>query len=487
MNSVQHALSALHFNIALKYLNRDPEKNIPKIADLLSTLTYKEDLKRIFSTAKKLMQDQNDPNRGLIMRAFNELDPNVRRRFLTNFVLNAGIIGQQKAAVLKQKYKCNIPFAILMDPTSACNLHCTGCWAAEYSKKDSLDYDSLDRIIREGKELGVYFYIYSGGEPMLRKDDLLKLAHVHNDCIFLSFTNGTLVDEAFAKALSEVGNFGLAFSIEGFESATDFRRGKGTYKKVLEGMQNMKKYGGAFGFSACYHSKNTEAVGDPEFLDFLIEQGCMFGWYFTYMPLGKDADTSLLATAEQREHMFHFVREARKTKPIFLIDFWNDGQYVNGCIAGGKSYLHINAAGDVEPCAFIHYSNVNIKDTSLLDALQSPLFMEYKEHQPFNENHLRPCPLLDNPGMLAHMVKESGAHSTQPIDQEDVDTLTAKCVPAAIKWKPVSEKLWAGELPHFLELKRIKDQEQAKAQEVIKKQLKKVKGEKTKEKEETVV
>jgi len=144
---------------------------------------------------------------------------------------------------------------------------------------------------------------------------------VHNDCIFLSFTNGTLVDEAFAKALSEVGNFGLAFSIEGFESATDFRRGKGTYKKVLEGMQNMKKYGGAFGFSACYHSKNTEAVGDPEFLDFLIEQGCMFGWYFTYMPLGKDADTSLLATAEQREHMFHFVREARKTKPIFLIDF----------------------------------------------------------------------------------------------------------------------------------------------------------------------
>jgi len=113
---------------------------------------------------------------------------------------------------------------------------------------------------------------------------------------------------------------------------------------------------------------------------------------FTYIPLGKDADVSLLATPEQREHMFHFVRTMRDSKPIFLIDFWNDGQYVDGCIAGGKSYLHITAAGDVEPCAFIHYSNVNIKDTALLDALRSPLFMQYASHQPFNQNHLRPCP-----------------------------------------------------------------------------------------------
>ena len=445
MNRLTQKLRSSTLNLALYYLNRDPEKNIPKIIDRILPFTHRDNIRNQLVMGKAIMQDVNNPYRGLILRVLQGIAPKVRRRFVSNFVFNSAILGQNKALALKQKYNCNIPWVILMDPTSACNLQCKGCWAAEYDKTDSMDYALLDRIIREGKELGVYFYIYSGGEPTIRKNDLLKLAKVHKDCVFMAFTNGTLVDEAFAKALVDVGNFGLAFSIEGFEDATDFRRGEGTYQKVIQGMQNMKKYGAPFGFSACYHSKNTEALGNEAFLDFLIEQGCMFGWYFTYIPLGKDADTTLLATPEQREYMFHWVRKMRDTKPIYILDFWNDGQFVNGCVAGGRSYLHINAAGDVEPCAFIHYSNTNIRNSSLLDALRSPIFREYAARQPFNENHLRPCPLLDNPGVLAEMVKASGAYSTQPIDKEDVDQLTAKCIPAATRWAPVSEKLWARE------------------------------------------
>ncbi|HOV38450.1 MAG TPA: radical SAM protein [Spirochaetales bacterium] len=445
MNRLTQKLRSSTLNLALYYLNRDPEKNIPKIIDRILPFTHRDNIRNQLVMGKAIMQDVNNPYRGLILRVLQGIAPKVRRRFVSNFVFNSAILGQNKALALKQKYNCNIPWVILMDPTSACNLQCKGCWAAEYDKTDSMDYALLDRIIREGKELGVYFYIYSGGEPTIRKNDLLKLAKVHKDCVFMAFTNGTLVDEAFAKALVDVGNFGLAFSIEGFEDATDFRRGEGTYQKVIQGMQNMKKYGAPFGFSACYHSRNTEVLGNEAFLDFLIEQGCMFGWYFTYIPLGKDADTTLLATPEQREYMFHWVRKMRDTKPIYILDFWNDGQYVNGCVAGGRSYLHINAAGDVEPCAFIHYSNTNIRNSSLLDALRSPIFREYAARQPFNENHLRPCPLLDNPGVLAEMVKASGAYSTQPIDREDVDQLTAKCIPAATRWAPVSEKLWARE------------------------------------------
>ncbi|MBP7494418.1 MAG: radical SAM protein [Spirochaetales bacterium] len=445
MNRLTQKLRSSTLNLALYYLNRDPEKNIPKIIDRILPFTHRDNIRNQLVMGKAIMQDVNNPYRGLILRVLQGIAPKARRRFVSNFVFNSAILGQNKALALKQKYNCNIPWVILMDPTSACNLQCKGCWAAEYDKTDSMDYALLDRIIREGKELGVYFYIYSGGEPTIRKKDLLKLAKVHKDCVFMAFTNGTLVDEAFAKALVDVGNFGLAFSIEGFEDATDFRRGEGTYQKVIQGMQNMKKYGAPFGFSACYHSRNTEVLGNEAFLDFLIEQGCMFGWYFTYIPLGKDADTTLLATPEQREYMFHWVRKMRDTKPIYILDFWNDGQYVNGCVAGGRSYLHINAAGDVEPCAFIHYSNTNIRNSSLLDALRSPIFREYAARQPFNENHLRPCPLLDNPGVLAEMVKASGAYSTQPIDREDVDQLTAKCIPAATRWAPVSEKLWARE------------------------------------------
>lgn len=100
----------------------------------------------------------------------------------------------------------------------------------------------------------------------------------------------------------------------------------------------------------------------------------------------------------------------------------------------------------MEPCAFIHYSNVNIKDVDLIDALRSPLFMEYKKRQPFNENHLRPCPMLDNPEFIRDMVNKSGAYSTQLEDSETVEELTAKTIPVAEKWKPVADKLWAA--PH---------------------------------------
>jgi MoaA/NifB/PqqE/SkfB family radical SAM enzyme len=175
----------------------------------------------------------------------------------------------------------------------------------------------------------------------------------------------------------------------------------------------------------------------------MIAQGAKFCWYFTYIPVGCGAPTDLIASDRQREFMYRQVRRFRSEKPMFILDFWNDGEFVGGCIAGGRQYLHINAGGDVEPCAFIHYSNRNIRDHSLLDALKSPLFLEYRKQQPFNDNLLRPCPLLDNIGALAGMVKRSGAHSTDFASPEDVDSLTEKCVPAAEKWAVTAEKLWA--------------------------------------------
>lgn len=161
------------------------------------------------------------------------------------------------------------------------------------------------------------------------------------------------------------------------------------------------------------------------------------------MPVGKDAVVDLVATADQRKRAYELIRKARNEKPIFLMDFWNDGEYVQGCIAGGRHYLHINANGDVEPCAFVHYSNVNIKDCSLIEALQSPLFMEYYKGQPWNNNHLRPCPVLDNPEAIKGAVERSGAHSTEMLAPESVDDLIAKTKPFALKWAPVADAIWA--------------------------------------------
>ncbi len=426
----------------IEYLDSDPDNNIPKIIDWVERFDRDGVVSRQMGTVKEVLGNTDSNWYKLVKSLYTDIDPDVRKKLFENFLINATIIGGKRQNKSREENNCNIPWAILMDPTSACNLHCTGCWAAEYGNKMNMDFDTLDSIITQGKKLGTYMYIYSGGEPLVRKDDIIKLCEKHDDCAFLAFTNSTLIDEKFADDMLRVKNFVPAISIEGFEEETDFRRGDGTYNAVVRAMELLKSKKLPFGISCCYTSKNTDVIGSEKYIDDMIAKGAKFAWFFTYMPVGSGAVTDLLATAPQREYMYHQIREFRKTKPIFTMDFWNDGEYVKGCIAGGRNYLHINANGDIEPCAFIHYSDTNIHENTLLQAYKNPLFMQYKENQPFNDNHLRPCPLLDNPGRLADMVEKSEAKSTDMESPEDVRELSAKCYNVAENWEPVANELW---------------------------------------------
>lgn len=323
------------------------------------------------ATIRRVLEDPNNNMNKLIMNVLTEIDNDVLKTAFENFFLNAALLGWQTQVANREKYNCNIPWAILMDPTSACNLHCTGCWAAEYGNTLNLSFNELDDIITQGKELGIYMYIYTGGEPLTRKKDLIALCEKHNDCEFLSFTNGTLIDEDFANEMLRVKNFIPAISVEGFEEATDARRGKGTYANVVKAMTLLKEKHLPFGISCCYTSQNMDSISSAAFIDQMIDYGARFAWYFHYMPVGNDAAPELLPTSEQREAIYHRLRAFRATKPIFIMDFQNDGEYVGGCIAGGRRYLHINANGDCDPCVFVHYSNANIRDTKLLDVFRS--------------------------------------------------------------------------------------------------------------------
>lgn len=443
MSSVKQYASQLAIKQILGYIGKDPMKNLGKIIPIAKKIVKNPRDLKVIEAIEKAQNDPNNPWIKLIDNFFTNVNVNMQKKFIQNFFINSTVSWSAKRKELQDKYKIgSIPWTILIDPTSRCNLKCTGCWAAEYNKSDDLDYDTIDRIITEGKELGIYTYIYSGGEPTVRIRDLIKLAEKHDDCFFTCFTNGTLITEEIAKELARVGNFAPGISIEGFEEATDFRRGKGTFNKIIKGMEYLRKEGVMFGASACYHHYNYKDIGSEEFMDFLIDQGTYFMWLFTLMPIGKDADVDLCCRADEREYMYHKVRNYRKYKPLFTMDFWNDAEYVNGCIAGGRNYFHINANGDVEPCAFVHYSDTNIKNTSLIEALKSPLFKSYQSHQPFNCNHLRPCPILDNPEEITEMVHEAGAKSTQPLDEEKPESLTIKCKPIAQKWSVNADKLW---------------------------------------------
>ena len=441
--TIKENMQAFAIKQVLNYFDEDPNKSFPKILEWVERFDKDGKNAHLIRPFRAIINDPDNNWHVLLKSLWTDIDPDVRKVAFENFVLNTSLISSHQRDKWIKTHNCNIPWAILMDLTSACNLNCIGCWAADYGHKLNLEYEVLDDIIRQGTEMGTYMYLYSGGEPLVRKDDIIRLCEAHSDCMFLAFTNGTLIDEKFADEMLRVKNFVPAISIEGFEDATDHRRGKGTYQKVKNAMRILKEKKLIFGASCCYTSYNIDSLSSEEYIDMLVESGAKFAWFFHYMPIGNTAAPELLPSPEQRETMYRKIREYRKSKPIFTIDFQNDGEYVKGCIAGGRSYLHINANGDIEPCAFIHYADSNIRNHTLLEAYKRPLFMAYKEGQPFNDNLLRPCPMLENPECLRNMVKSSGAHSTDMQSPENIDDLYAKCKPYADRWAPKAEKLWA--------------------------------------------
>lgn len=429
----------------MKYMYKDPEKNMLKLIKLAKLVAHNMYPASTFTTPIDIITNKENTWHDYLFNGLKDIDEDVFTRIALTFAIDAGYVGTSTLRSNRDKLGCNIPWVVLLDPTSACNLKCKGCWAAEYGYKSNLTLDEMRKIVRESKELGTHFFMFTGGEPLIRKNDILTLVRENRDCLFLAFTNGLLVDEKFCVDMKEAGNFALALSVEGTRETTDARRGEGVYDKVMDAMALLKKHKCLFGTSVCYTSANYLAVTSDEFYDMEIEAGAKFAWYFHYMPVGSDADTTLLLKPNQREHVYRAIREKRKQrggKPIFTVDFQNDGEFVGGCIAGGRNYFHVNSEGDVEPCVFVHYSDSNIREKSILECLKSPLFKQYYKGQPFNDNMLRPCPMLENPQALRDIVEKTGAKSTNLTRAESAEELCAKCDAYAAAWAPKAKEIW---------------------------------------------
>lgn len=441
----ERRFAAVTIDGLLKYIDKNPKENILKLLDIVEKLLGGIFPQKNLAAMRKAIEKGEGVYYDYAMNILNDTDKRVLKNMLLAMGLGAGIHGTKAVRENREKFKCNIPFLILMDPTSACNCHCKGCWAAQYGHRDNLSFEEMSSVVKQGKELGTHFYMFTGGEPLMRKNDLIRLCEENPDCAFLAFTNGTLIDEAFCNEMLRVGNMTVAISIEGSEETTDDRRGKGMYQKALDAMALLKEKKCLFGMSVCYTSANCEAVTSDAFMDKMIENGVKFGLYFNFMPVGKDASPELIPSPEQREHMYKWLRKTRNGetgKPLFVMDFQDDGEYVGGCIAGGRNYFHINAAGDMEPCVFIHFSDSNIREKTILEGLRSPLFMAYRHEQPFNDNHLRPCPMLENPQCLVEIINKTGARSTNLECEESAVELCAKCEKFAKAWAPKAEELW---------------------------------------------
>ncbi len=395
---------------AIHYLEKDPEKNLIKVLNLADKVARTERHHAHIAAIKESYQ--TNPALHQLVRQLTKLAPSYKDGMIMNFFLNAGLMGIPRQYELAKEIGVDVPWTILIDPTSACNLSCTGCWAGKYKKSDSLEVETINRIITEAKELGIYFIVLSGGEPTIYPH-LFDILKKHSDVGFMMYTNGTLIDDVMADRMLEVGNISPAISLEGFRDSTDARRGAGTYDKIMDAMDRLHKRGIAFGISLTVTRQNAgELFGTDDFIDYMVEKGALYGWSFHYIPIGKDTNLDMMITPEQRAMLAYRIPEIRVKKPIFLADFWNDGTFSGGCIAGGRRYFHINAKGEVEPCAFVHFAIDNIKGKSLKEVLRNPLFRSFQKRQPFSDNLLAPCPIIDNPQQLRDIVAESGAYPT---------------------------------------------------------------------------
>ena len=441
--------------------------------------------KSAMENARKAFQEKHplaDMARLLLQERISKV---TREKLAKNFFCDWVMEAKKREKLEEEGFKT--PWFFVISPTNACNLNCYGCYAHEYEKGQGLSYATLDRILLEAKELGIRFLTFSGGEPFYYRDkeigkNLLDLAEKHNDMYFQAYTNGTLLDKETIERLATLGNVAPAISMEGFKKETEERRGKGVWEKINKARQDLHQAGVLQGFSVTVTRENADIVTSDEFIDALIDKHVSFGWYFIYIPIGKKPAVELMPTPEQRNKLRQKVWEWRSKKPIFVGDFWDDGPWVGGCIAGGRKYFHINSKGDIEPCVFVHFAVDNIfslweKGKGLKEAIISPFFLSIRRKQlEKNGNWLTPCAIIDKPEILREAVKEYNAYPTHEgaetiIEGEIAHFLDDYAKRLEAMTKPEFEKMVRGEydspvvkLSKVIENHRRKNREEVEIQ-----------------------
>lgn len=387
--------------------------------------------------------DENHPSLTVVKKILQSTNPHHRKTIIRTFIINQLLVGTNKRKAFFEKNQGTDypPGFFVISPSMKCNLNCYGCYAGSYEKSSELTFNEIDSVLNQAKEMGVYFCVVSGGEPLFHPD-IFRIFKKHNDIIFHVYTNGSLINENTCRILAKTGNVIPAISLEGYKKETDERRGRGHFDRVMKTMTLLKEAKILFGFSATLTRQNTEILSSDKFIDFMIDKGCVFGWYFMYVPIGREPNLELMQTPEQRGYQVERLVHLRATKPILLADFWNDGPVVGGCISSGRKYFHINAKGDVEPCVFCHFASHNIRTSSLRKAINSPLFRSIRCQLPSYENLLRPCVIIDKPETSRNAIRDHNAYFTHDGAEFVYEKLACDIDRYAIEYGHIADGLW---------------------------------------------
>ncbi len=428
----------------LSLLPKISDTNLIRLTKLGEFLTNDPEVLNGIAKVRSLLEKPDHPAKALFRRVLEYLPPERRIRLFETLFNGAWFEGGKKRDRWEQELGFRPPFIMILSPTLRCNLRCKGCYTLGYGRKPELPIEVVDRLLDECEELGIYFVTILGGEPLIYPY-LFTMIERHPSIFFQVYSNGTLMTKEYAQRFAELGNVAVVLSIEGGERETDEWRGKGVYRKIMKAFEYLWDARVIIGTSATVTRNNVNTVSSLQFIDKMISLGSFAQMYFLYIPVNGRADFSLMVTPRQRDHLRRQVIRIRDTRPIFVLDFWNDGLYVDGCIAGARRYFHVNAKGDVEPCVYTHIATHNIKRHSLKEALNSPLFRYIRSCQPHNPNHLRPCMIIDNPHVMRNVIEKIGPRFTHPGAEEIYTVYKDEMDKYAERWARLADRIWIEE------------------------------------------
>lgn len=428
----------------VELLRRVSDDKLVQLTHLGEKLTSDYEVLGAIRGVRNMLQTPGHPAKKLFRGVLEYLPSKNRTIIFDTLFNNAWFVGNKKRDQFEKEHGFRPPFVMILSPTWQCNLRCAGCYTLGYQRYPGLSYDLVKRILRECMDIGLYFVTVLGGEPFMYPS-LFQMIEEHPQIFFQVYTNGTLMTEEKTERIRDLGNAMVVVSCEGYEEETDRWRGPGVFKKIMEAMDHLREAHILFGSSATVTKNNVDIVSSEEWIDFLLRKGIITQMYFLYLPVNGQGDINLMVTPEQRNHLRKQVMQYRRTKPMFILDFWNDGPHVRGCIAGGRRYFHINANGDVEPCVYTHIAMHNIKDVTLAVALDSPLFRAIRNSQPYNENHLRPCMIIDNSHIYRKIIEETKPYFTHKGAEEIVTQMKEELDAYAARFGFFADKIWREE------------------------------------------
>ncbi|MFH0702844.1 MAG: radical SAM protein, partial [bacterium] len=285
----------------LNLIGTSGKKNLITLTKLFEKIAGSEGSTRHAMRMRWLFETDH-PHLAWWQKIINDLDPNCRNKFILNFFVH-GYYGdnQRKRAKFHEKNGFYPPTVLLSSITQKCNFNCAGCWAHNYETKEDLSIETWKRVFDEARnEMGVHIMPIVGGEPFIRPD-FLDLAEQYPDCIFLVFTNGSLLTDKVIERIKKMGNIAPMFSLAGLEESTDKIRGKGAFHTVMEKMDKLKKAGVFFGVSLTATRENTNEVISDDYMKMLSDKGSLWTWVFHYVPVGENPNPALIPSAQQRE------------------------------------------------------------------------------------------------------------------------------------------------------------------------------------------